>query len=157
MLLTPSQISAYNLVHSTRSKLPLAEVLGSVSIERAAFKVRLGKDSLAVSKDKKSSMLLSYIPCHNSWSKKEMAEGLLRKAGISEPPFHWTTYSTRSWLSRSGKVSVLESGYPSRGSLEEAFPYQTTARLLADYIVDKIGSSGLPDYCYYPVFNGTVD
>jgi orotate phosphoribosyltransferase/AMMECR1 domain-containing protein len=134
----------------------LAEILGSVSIEHAAFKVRLGKDSLAVAKDKKSSILLSYIPCHNSWSKKEMAEHLLRKAGISEPPFYWTTYATRSWLGRSGQVSVLDSGYPRRRNSDEAFPYRATVRLLANYIVDKIGPYGLPDYCYYPVFNRTV-
>ncbi len=132
-----------------------AERLGPVSIDQAAFKVRLGKDSLAIRNENRDSILLSYIPCHNDWSKTQMAEKLLEKAEIAEPPYEWTTYSTTSWLGRAGKVSRLESGYPRRRNAG-SFPYRATTRLLAGYILDKIGPSGLPDYCYYPVSDRSV-
>jgi orotate phosphoribosyltransferase/AMMECR1 domain-containing protein len=139
------------------SVFQLAEVLGFVTKEYAAFNVRLGRDSLGVclDKDGKTSLLLAYIPCLNSWSKKEMVEGLLRKAGLSGLSFYWTTYATRSWVGQSSRVAELDSGYPKRTS-EEAFPFRATAHLLARYIADKFGKNGLPDYCYYPVFNRSV-
>jgi orotate phosphoribosyltransferase len=133
-----------------------AEELGAVGIDQAAFKLRLGRDSLAVRNGKKNAVLLAYIPCHNDWSKKGVAVELLRKAGISEPPFQWTTYTTNSWLARGGRISGLESGYPRRSLTEAGFPYRATARLLAYYILDKIGPSGLPDYCYYPISDRTT-
>jgi orotate phosphoribosyltransferase len=149
--ISPSEI---NIVVSV---FQLAEVLGFVSKEDAAFKVRLGKDSLGVSldKDKKTALLLAYIPCLNSWSKKEMVDGLLRKAAVTGQSFYWTTYATRSWIGQSGVVTELDSGYPKRPS-EGAFPYRATTHLLAHYIADKIGTSGLPDYCYFPVFDRNV-
>lgn len=139
------------------SVFQLAEVLGVVSKEHVAFKLRLGQDSLGVSLDKdlKRSYLLSYLPCLNSWSKSATVEGALRKGGFSGSSFYWTTYRTRSWVGQSGLVTELDSGYPKRSG-EEAFPYRETTLLLARYIADKVGSSGLPDYCYFPVFDSSV-
>lgn len=138
------------------SVFQLAEVLGSVNGERAAHKLRLGRDSLAVCKGKQSTILLPFTPCHRDWSKKEMAQYTLSEAGISQAPFQWATYSTRNWLGQSDRVSHLEFGYPRRRGSEEALSYRATARLLAYYILDKIGSSGLPDYCYYPIFDHSI-
>ena len=138
------------------SVFKLAEVLGSVNRERVAQKLRLGKDSLAVRKGKRMAVLLSFTPCHRDWSKKEMTQHALREAGISQAPFQWATYSTRSWLGRSGRVLKLEFGYPRRRGSEEGFSYHDTARLLASYLLDKIGPSGLPDYCYNPIFDHSV-
>jgi len=143
-------------IHIVVSVFRLGEVLGPVSPERAAFVVRLGKDSLAVRQGQKSSVLLSYIPCHNSWSKKEMVEGLLSKARMPEPPYHWTTYATRSWLERSGRVSELDSGYPRRRIAEKPPDWRATMRLLARYVAGQIGTNGLPAYCYYPVSKRTI-
>jgi len=139
------------------SVFQLGEVLGFVSKEEAAFKVRLGKDTLGVSldRDQEVSLMLAYIPCLNCWSKREMVEGLLRKAGISGSSFYWTTYATRSWVGQSGVVQELDSGYPKRSG-QEAFSYRATTHLLARYIADKIGTNGLPDYCYFPVFDRRV-
>jgi orotate phosphoribosyltransferase/AMMECR1 domain-containing protein len=139
------------------SVFQLAEVLGFASTEYVAFKLRLGKDTLAVSldKDSKRSFLLSYIPCLNSWSKREAVEGALRKAGFSGPSFYWTTYRTQSWVDQSGAVKLLEYGYPKR-STEERFEYRETLGMLASYLADKIGPSGLPNYCYFPVSNRTI-
>ena len=126
------------------STLRLAEVLGSVSIERAAFILRPGKDTLGVRKDKKHSILLAYIPCHNNWSKQEMARKLLAKAGISQFPVEWVTYFTQCWLDRSGNVWPLENGFPRRRSqLAPRRPETETIRSLARYIADKIEPSGL--------------
>jgi orotate phosphoribosyltransferase/AMMECR1 domain-containing protein len=128
-----------------------AEVIGEVGIETAAFRLRLGKDSLVVRQEGKSTILLSYIACHNSWTKEEMVAALLRKGGISNPPYHWTTYSTRSWLSHGGSVTPLVFGYPSRDRIKPACAYRATANLIARYILGKLGKSGLPEYCYNPV------
>lgn len=138
------------------SVLQRAELLGDVSIEAAAFKVRLGRDSLAVLQHRQSTLLLSYIPCHNGWSKLQMVEGLLRKARISDPPFQWTTYATRSWLGQGARVTVMDAGFPRRVHASGPFPYRATVRLIADYIADKIGPTGLPDYCYYPVRDRSI-
>jgi orotate phosphoribosyltransferase len=138
------------------SIMRLAETLGPVSVERAAFVLRLGKDTLGVRKDEKHSILLSYIPCHNNWSKIEMARKVLEKAGISEFPLEWITYFTRSWLNRSGHVWLLEGGFPRRqAQIAEASETQII-RVMASYIADKVGESGLPDYCYYPTSDRAI-
>jgi orotate phosphoribosyltransferase len=140
------------------SVFQLAEVLGVVSKQHVAFKLRLGQDSLGVSleKDSKRSYLLSYISTFNSWSKDETVEGALRKAGFSGSSFHWTTYHTRSWVYQAGRVAELEFGYPRRASTEPT-SYREITNLLARYIFDKIGANALPNYCYFPVFDRTIE
>jgi orotate phosphoribosyltransferase/AMMECR1 domain-containing protein len=133
------------------SVLHIAEVLGSMSCERAAFKLRLGKDSLSVWKDQKRSILLSHTACHYDWNKKEMAERTLAEAGISNGPAQWSTYKTQSWLGHQGRVLRLEFGYPQRSGSEVEVCSRATVRLLSDYIVDKIRPAVLPEYCYFPV------
>jgi orotate phosphoribosyltransferase len=141
------------------STLRRAEVLGPVSIERAAFVLRLGKDTLGVRKNGRVSILLAYIPCHNNWSKVEMAGKLLEKAGLTQLPDDWLTYFTQSWLDKSGHVWPLESGFPRRPAAPR--PPKTESeteviRSLASYIADKIGPSCFPDYSYYPTSDRAV-
>lgn len=138
------------------SVLRVAEVLGTVKSEYAAYKMRLGKDSLAVWKNQKSSIMLSYSPCHHDWSKKDMAQQALQEAEISDGRGQWATYFTQSWLGHSGPVRTLESGYPRRPESTIDFSYRATGRLLAYYILDKIGSAVLPEYCYFPISDRTV-
>jgi AMMECR1 domain-containing protein len=138
------------------SVLRVAEVLGTVKSEYAAYKMRLGKDSLAVWKNQQSSIMLSYSPCHQDWSKKDMAQQVLQEAEISDGRGQWATYFTQSWLGHSGSVRTLESGYPRRPESTMDLSYRATSRLLAYYILDKIGSAVLPEYCYFPISDRTV-
>lgn len=143
-------------IHIVVSVLHIAEALGSVNSTYAAFKLRLGKDSLAVWKNQKSSILLSHTPCHYDWTKKEMAQHVLAEAGISNGPSQWVTYSTRSWLGQPARVIEIEFGYPQQQDSGTDFCYRAATRLLADYIVDKIGPEGLPEYCYYPILDRRI-
>ena len=138
------------------SVLHVGESLESVSSGYAGFKLRLGKDSLAVWHNGKSAFLLAHTPCHRDWTKKEMADHACGEASIIEGSPNWATYRTRSWLGRSGRAIKLESGYPRRPEARLDGDHRQTIHLLARYIVEKIRSARLPEYCYWPISDRTI-
>jgi orotate phosphoribosyltransferase len=133
-----------------------SERLGSATIEDVARRLRPGKDSLFACDGEKSAMTLSYILCHYDWSRKQMAECTLRKAGISKRIAAWTLYSTRSWLGRSNGVVELEFGYPASGENSERICYERSIRLLASHIMLHVDERGVPAYCYHPLTGDTI-
>ncbi len=128
------------------------ERLGPITQEQASQRLRLGRDTLLAYQGKQSAIMLSFIPCQYDWSKQKMAQSVLAKSSLSDPPDGWIFYNTRCWLAHAGQVGPLDFGYLVRNS--GAMPnIESDIRLLSDYLRDKIGDDGLPAYVYYPVFN----
>lgn len=127
------------------------ERLVSAKVDQAAIRLRLGKDSLFAWKGRQSGTILSYIPCQYDWSRKQMAEFTLNKAGINDNLADWTFYATRSWLGRQERVVELEAGFPTFESRRQTPNQEQIVRLLADHIVNQSDDCGIPAYCYYPM------
>jgi AMMECR1 domain-containing protein/orotate phosphoribosyltransferase len=127
------------------------EVLGEVPVEAVCAKLRLGLDSLLVQQNRRSAVYLPMVAPHRNWTKEQLAEGLLRKAGIEGPPCFWATFQTTSWLSHRRKTYQLELGFPARKRERTSASVAREIALLARYVLRHLGEDGLPDYAYLPV------
>ena len=131
------------------------ESLGEVNADLAARTVRLGKDSLFATNGNESAIMLAHIPVQYDWSKTRFAESVMPEANTPCAPRRWTTYATKSWLSRGGIVFALDAGYPVRPQSAEAGRLETV-RQIASYIANQFDASGFPSYSYQPVMNQTT-
>lgn len=128
------------------------EWLGQITLERAAMKLRLGTNSMSVQQGSRRGILLSTVAPHFDWTKEKFAKELLRKAGISDPPYTWGIYQTATWLRTANATHKIASGYPERRvALESEERFLSYIADLAGYIFRSLGPDGLPEYFYSPV------
>ncbi len=128
------------------------EWLGEITLEQASRKLRLGADSLAVQQGDRRGFLLSTGAPHQDLTKERFAKELLRKAGIDQPPYSWSTFQTATWLRTAQDTHKIVSGFPERRPVtrhEERWASEIA--LLAGYIGRSLDPDGLPEYCYWPV------
>ncbi len=128
------------------------EWLGAASLERVAFLLRRGLDSLAVQQGEKQAIFLSYVAPYYNWTKETMCRQLLKKAGIAASPYEWATFRTTSWVGYGTDVHRLVYGLPVPSA--EAYTQaelEGDIELLGTYIANNIGQNGLPEYLQLPV------
>jgi AMMECR1 domain-containing protein/orotate phosphoribosyltransferase len=133
------------------------EWLGEGSIEDVALKVRLGLDSVSVQYAEGGQILLPSVSVYEDWSKEELLQGLLEKAGNPDPPHAWAIYPTATWLEHRGQATRLRFGYPDRR--EEPYPpagWAADIALLGAYLERQLAPDGLPAYDYQPVSGETT-
>lgn len=123
---------------------------GEVSLQKAAFKLRRGLDSIAVLQGTRRAVFLPVVMSWYNWTKDETAQRLLQKAGIRGGPCSWATFPTVTWLGRQGQTRRLEFGYPVREP-GAAPSWREDVRLLASYVIHHLDADGLPEYQYLPV------
>jgi|HubBroStandDraft_3_1064219.scaffolds.fasta_scaffold96226_2 AMMECR1 domain-containing protein len=63
----------------------------------AARHVRLGRDSVMVSKGTRRALFLDYVATQQSWTRLQLVSALLRKAGLRDAAVQWTLLRTVSW------------------------------------------------------------
>lgn len=133
------------------------ECHGTLPLERAARKLRLGLDTLAVQQGKKQGIILANVPVHYNFDKKTTVGAALRKARITTGPAAWTTTQTSSWLVHSGTAALLKFGFPERSAaaIDRDWVLSRVERL-SEYISRQIVPDGLPAYCYDPVADRTI-
>lgn len=128
------------------------EWLGEVTLEQAARKLRLGADSLAVQQGERRAFLLSAAAPHYDLTKEQFAKELLRKAGIGQPPYSWSTFQTTTWLRTVEDTHKVVSGFPERPPVHRPEErWASEIDLLAGYIERSLDADGLPEYCRWPV------
>lgn len=127
------------------------EWLGEKSVKEAVMKLRRGLDSLSVQQGERTAIFLPVVGPYYNWTKEQIGSELLRKAGITAPPYIWSTFKTATWLRRGKRLWKLTFGFPDRS--EQAHSptmWKEDISLLASYIVDHLDSDGLPEYYYMP-------
>jgi hypothetical protein len=98
----------------------------------------------------------SGLPCvgvYDNFSKEEVAQTLLDKAGNPDPPHIWSIYPTVTWLEQGGKLHRLLFGFPERQ--QDSYSKEQWAadsQLLASYIARHLRENGLPEYAYRPAY-----
>jgi orotate phosphoribosyltransferase len=128
------------------------EWLGEIPIDRAAMKLRMGADSMAVQQGARRGILLATVGPHFNWGKDKFANELLRKAGIKGPPYTWSTYQTATWVRSAHGTHKIASGFPERKAVPQtAERWESESTLLANYILRTLRPNGLPEYSYAPV------
>ena len=128
------------------------EWLGETSLGTAATKLRMGADTMSVQQGERRGFLLASLGPQFNWGKERFAKELLRKAGITKPPYTWCTYQTATWLETPQGVRKIASGFPERGlGPQSAEQWRANMALLGNYIVRNIRVNGLPEYAYLPV------
>jgi AMMECR1 domain-containing protein len=128
------------------------EWLGLTTAQRAATKLRLGRDSLSVQQGDRRALFLESVGPHYDWGKAELAQRLLQKAGATGGPAHWTTYRTATWLYDENCAVLHTYGFaaPLEGSYA-ASAVRDDLALLGTYIERNLLASGLPRYAHSPV------
>ena len=129
------------------------EWLGPLTLDAAARKVRLGRDTLAVqSQDGRRGLLLPGPAVHFGWSKQTFARQVLAKARIKHPPHWWTSFRTASWLWSPAGVRRLDFGYPVRTAAStNREVWRDDLEACGAYLARSLGPDGLPRYRYLPV------
>ncbi len=126
------------------SLLHSPERLGVVDVTSVARKFRRGRDSVLVEQKGRSALYLDSVVVHHAWTKEEAARALLKKAGLSEPPFTWTTYKTAGWVRTPEGNFELASGN-CRRQPGEALGSDDVA-LMAEHLVRRQDVDGWPAY-----------
>jgi orotate phosphoribosyltransferase/AMMECR1 domain-containing protein len=131
------------------------EWLGELPIDRAAIKLRLGADSMSVQQGARRGFLLAAVGPHFNWGKDRFAKELLRKAGIKEPPYAWSTYQTATWVRTAYGTYKIASGFPERKAVPQtAELWESESALLANYVLRMLRPNALPEYSYAPITGG---
>lgn len=148
-VLTPNSAAK---IHSAVSVLYDAELTRSATPEKAARKLRLGKDSVQVQQGQHQAMFLECVAPHYNWEKEQLVQRLLRKAGANDEPANWTTYRTASWLSTKDGAVPHAFGFagPPAGPCDIA-ALRRDLSLLGGYIDKNLLPNGLPRYAQTPV------
>src|SRR5207248_2320543 len=128
------------------------EWLGELSVERAARKVRLGLDSVAVQQGNRRGILLAFVAPHFNWTKEELARQLLRKARIEKPPYLWSTFKTATWVTHDGIVRAARFGF----TRPDRFDVRVDIQLLGSHIMNGRLADGLPSYYRLPVAGTSI-
>jgi AMMECR1 domain-containing protein len=63
----------------------------------AARHVRLGRESVMVSRGTRRALFLDYVATEQSWTRMQLVSALLRKAGLRDAALQWTLWRTASW------------------------------------------------------------
>jgi AMMECR1 domain-containing protein len=128
------------------------EWIGNTSKEKAARKLRLGRDSIAVQQGEHRAVFLESVAPHYDWGKEQVVQNLLRKAGAADGPAHWTTYRTATWLSgkRGAVPHVFGFAEPPAGPCDRK-ALRGDLALLGRYIDSNLLPNGLPRYAQTPV------
>jgi orotate phosphoribosyltransferase/AMMECR1 domain-containing protein len=128
------------------------EQLGWTSAEKAARKLRLGRDSLLVQQGERSAYFLESVGPHYEWDKDEIAKRLLQKAIVSEGDAFWTTFRTATWF-RHENLTVRHLFGFAEPSAENCNVdgLESDLALLGGYIFENRLENGLPCYARYPV------
>ncbi len=143
---------ALDEIHPAVSVLYDEEWVGWTSAQKAARKLRLGRDSLIVQQGDRSAVFLESVGPHYDWDKEKVAQRLLRKAGAIDGPAHWTTYRTATWLQGEHGVVPHAFGFagPPAGTCDIAALGRDLA-LVGAYIDVNVLPSGVPLYAQTPV------
>ena len=126
------------------------EPLGLTTADRAARKVRLGRDSLSVTQGDRSAIFLESVGPQYDWTKQKLADQLLRKARATDAPAHWTTFRTASWLGGSPTVRH-EFGFAGPPDDCDGSALRADLALLGEHLAANLTDSGIPRYAQTPV------
>ena len=86
------------------------EHLGACKASYVAWRFRAGRDCLVVRQGDLRAVALESDLCHNSWTKQETVDALVKKAGITAERALWTTYKTATWTHGGGSTRRHEYG-----------------------------------------------
>jgi AMMECR1 domain-containing protein len=126
------------------SLLHSPERVGVTSVEYIAKKFRRGLDSLKVEQQHASALYLDSVVVHHDWTKETTAKALLKKAGLSEGPFTWTTYKTAAWV-RTPEGTFEQAGGNCRHAPGHALGPDDVA-LMAEHLMRRQDLDGWPAY-----------
>jgi orotate phosphoribosyltransferase/AMMECR1 domain-containing protein len=125
------------------------ELLGVVTVERAATKVRRGLDALRADGQSGSATLLPGALVYNGWTKQRFVKETARRSGARTPAF--TTFRTATWIhDHAYGVKRLISGFPECAVAASEEP-EIAIRALAGFTMRNRSSSGVPLYYLEPV------
>jgi AMMECR1 domain-containing protein/orotate phosphoribosyltransferase len=128
------------------------EWIGNSARDKAARKLRLGRDSLAVQQAEHRAVFLESVGPHFDWSKEKLTQRLLSKAGATDGTANWTTYRTATWLLTSDGAVPHVFGFaaPPDGPCDSP-ALRGDLALLGRYVDANLLPSGLPRYAQTPV------
>ena len=127
------------------SLLHSPEDLGVATAEKAAKKLRRGRDSLAVRQGSASAIFLESAIVQPDCTKHELAATLLAEAGIvEEGSASWTTYKTVTWVRGPEGDFEVESGSCRRPPGQAIGPGDLP--LLAEHLIRRFDGAGWPAY-----------
>jgi hypothetical protein len=128
------------------------EWIGFCDKAKAARKLRLGRDSIAVRRGESIAMFLESVAPHHGWNKDETVRELLRKARLADGPAHWTTFRTATWR------------YPVRSQPPQTFGFSTLPfvrfswknldddlTLMSHFVKSNLSADGQLQYAQIPV------
>jgi len=128
------------------------EEIGNTTWDKAAPKLRLGRDSLAVKQGEHRAVFLESVASYYDWGKEKLCQRLLIKAGASDQNACWTTYRTATWLSSDNGAVSHRFGFagPPDGPCDFR-ALRSDLGLLGRYIYKNLLPTGLPRYAQTPV------
>ncbi len=86
--------------------------IGEASPEWVVRPLRFAEQALEARQGDRRGLLLPFVAVTSDLTPTGYVEEVLRKAGITRPPYHWTRYDCTSWLADNGGVRRLAYGLP---------------------------------------------
>lgn len=102
-------------------------VVGGCSPEEVVHYFRHGHQALMAYRGESAGLLLPFVASRLNLDAQGFAREVLKKAGLSEPPFYWCRFGCATWLADARGVRELVGGFPR----VEAGPTEDLDELLA--------------------------
>jgi orotate phosphoribosyltransferase/AMMECR1 domain-containing protein len=134
-----------------------AHVFENMTAKTVSGQFRLGLDTLTVRQDDRFGAILAFFPCHYDWEPSRTVQEVMAKAQAVDTPSVWATYTTTAWLERNRRVYPLVDGYPEPDGASKEIDDLQLINFIGGYIARQITDGPLPKYCYYPVYEKTID
>ena len=119
------------------------EHLGACKASYVAWRFRAGRDCLVVRQGDLRAVALESDLCHNSWTKQETVDALVKKAGITAERALWTTYKTATWAHGGGSTRRHEYG-AARRHAEPLAAHDVLA--MGEHLYRRLDVNGWPAY-----------
>jgi orotate phosphoribosyltransferase/AMMECR1 domain-containing protein len=142
--------------HRDQARRPAAVVVsllhdpeeqGTRTAAWVSWRFRAGRDSVIARQGRRLAVTFETDLVHNCWTKRQMTDAVLKKAGIKSGPVSWTTYKTTSWLQDRAGSHRLEFGAVRR---EPAPLTDSDVYLMGDYLYRGLDLNGWPAYQAVP-------
>lgn len=87
--------------------------LGNLLPHEAAAQLKQTDQGLMVKQGRRAGLLLPHVASHSNLDRQEYVEHVIRKAGLTGPPFAWQRFDCTTWMALQGQEPQrLENGFP---------------------------------------------